>query len=86
MQPWLIEFRYQIEGSTLSLSSTMDNDNRLATLVINLHFACALDFPFDFVDEVEDGLRGLGFFLFADFTGCLSITSKSEICNCRIGP
>jgi hypothetical protein len=63
----------------------MDNDNRLATLVISLHFACPLDFPFALADEVEDGLRELGFFLL-DFVGCLSTTSKSEICSCKMGP
>ena len=64
----------------------MDNDNRLAMLVISLHFACPLDFPFALAAVVEVGLRGEGFFLLADFTGCLRTTSKSEICSCRIGP
>jgi hypothetical protein len=74
------------QGSTLSLSSTTLRDKRLATFVISLHFACPLAFPFGLADEAELDLRGGDFFLFADFAGCLSTMSKSDILNCRIGP
>jgi hypothetical protein len=53
---------------------------------MSLHFPCPLAFPFGLADEADVDLRGGDFFLFADFAGCLSTMSRSDICSCRIGP